>query len=196
MTKSRNKRDRQRRQKIKEQAMPPQPPQPPATPLREKTSILSRVPKLLYGLFGFGAALLAYFVFWPSLSIQQDFSYSPSNPFNTSVSIFNEGLLTLTDLSATCNGNVRLVSDNHRPALPLQTSTEYTNFSKKLRFRHRASLPCDHNVMANGHRLDPNSALEVVIRYKVFGKAFPFPQTFHFQAVAGADGAYHWQYND
>ncbi|MEO6981623.1 MAG: hypothetical protein ABI072_00735 [Edaphobacter sp.] len=155
--------------------------------------VLTCVAKPIVSIPGSLGLLIAYVALWPQLSINQDFSFDTKNAFNTSFSVVNEGILPLTDLSATCIGGFTMHSGEFSG--DFGTTADYSGFAKELTFKHRVSLPCNHNVVANGHSLEPGATLAVRVRYRILGLPIPRPQTFNFKAIAGTDGRLYWQYN-
>jgi hypothetical protein len=152
--------------------------------------------KLLWGAIVAFSVVIAYSAVWPTLVVTPDFSFDSQNAFNTSFSVSNEGLLPLTDLSITCTGNFVMHTEGNQFSGNFGTSTDYPEFSKWLPFKHRLSLPCNHNVVANGHPIDPGAKLGIKIRYKIFGLPIGRPQTFNFLALVGADNQPHWAYTE
>jgi len=169
---------------------------PLAKSRQEHKPVLKRVTGWVWGLVVAFSGLIAYASLWPQLSINPDFSFDSQNAFNTSFSVTNEGLLPLTDLSVTCTGNFVMHADGNQFSGNLGTSTDYPNFSKRLTFKRRLSLPCNHNVVANGHPIDPGATLGIKIRYRILGLPISKPQIFNFLALAGADKQLHWAYTD
>ena len=193
MANSRNRRTIRRLLREGGQWQPPQAPLPPPQPSRP---IWRKWARWAYTALAGVGLLIAYAALWPQLSINQDFSFDSQNAFNTSFSVINEGFLPLTNLSVTCTGGFTMHTEDGKFSGSFGSTTDYPNFSKRLTFKHRMSLPCNHNVVANGHPLDPGATLGVIIRYRIFGLPIPRPQTFNFLAVAGADRRLHWQYED
>jgi hypothetical protein len=177
MASSRDRRTIRRLLKEVGQWHPPEPPVPLSHPNKP---IWKSVAKWVYAALGGVGLLIAYAALWPQLSITQDFSFDPQNVFNTSFSVFNEGLLPLTNLSVTCTGGFTMRSADNQLVVPLGTSTDYPNFYKRLTYKRRMSLPCNHNVVANGHPLDPGATLGIRIHYRILGLPISRPQTFNF----------------
>jgi hypothetical protein len=140
--------------------------------------------------------LIAYVALWPQLSINQDFSFDSQNVFNTSFSVTNEGFLPLTDLSVTCTGTFVMHTQDNQFSGNFGSNTDFPGFSKKLSFKHRLSLPCNHNVVANRHPIDPGATLGIKIHYRILGLPISRPQSFSFLAIAGADMQLHWVYTN
>jgi hypothetical protein len=92
-------------------------------------------------------------------------------PYNTSFSITNEGYWTIADLSITCSADFTMrpptTDPSDKSGMTLHTKDdEYKNFAKTLPYKHRLTLPCNHNVVANGHRIDPDAKLHIVVTYR------------------------------
>jgi hypothetical protein len=137
---------------------------------------------------------IAYVVLWPQLSINQDFSFDSQNAYNTSFSVTDEGLLPLTGVGVTCNGDFVMRDAKTDFSGTFGTSTDYPDVAKTLTYKHRVSLPCNHNVIANGHSINPGAKLEMKVHYRILGLPVGRPQSFQFKAIAGADGQLHWVY--
>jgi hypothetical protein len=139
------------------------------------------------------------FVLYPSLSINEDYSFDPVFPYNTSFSITNEGYWPIADLSVTCSADFTMrpwtnVPSDKSSATLHTKDDEYKDFAKMLVYKHRLTLPCNHNVVANGHRIDPDAKLHMTVAYRFAGTIFHRHQTFEFRTVMGWNGQSYWQY--
>src|SRR6266478_6143643 len=139
MANSRNRRTIRRLLKEGGQWQPPQSPVPPPPPNKP---IWKKAAKWAYTALGCAALPIAYVALWPQLSINQDFSFDSQNAFNTSFSVVNEGILPLTNLSVTCTGGFTMHTEDGKYSGNFGSNTDYLNFSKRLAYKHRMSLPC------------------------------------------------------
>jgi hypothetical protein len=143
----------------------------------------------MVGLYGFS----------PTLSISQDYSIDTIFPYNTSFSIINEGFWPIADLSVLCAADFTMLpwttDPSDKSSMDLHTETsEYKDFPELLAYKHRITLPCNHNVVANGHRIAPNAKLHIKTTYRIAGTNFRLHKNFEFRTVEGWHGQQFWQY--
>jgi hypothetical protein len=133
-------------------------------------------------------------VSYPILSVAQDYTFDFSNPYNSSFSVTNEGYLTAHDLTAICVSDfaIEASSQSTQPPLPLTTTTDERQFAQSLEYKHRASIPCNSNIMANGHPLMPNAKLRMTIAYHIGW--LHRSQEFNFYLVKWWNNTYRWEY--
>ena len=120
-------------------------------------------------------------------------------PYNTSFSITNEGFWPMSDLSVTCNADFTMrpwtTDPSDKSGMTLHTQDdEYKDFAKILVYKRRLTLPCNHNVVANGHRIDPDAKLHIDIAYRFAGTNLKRHQKFELRTVMGWNGQSYWQY--
>jgi hypothetical protein len=196
-----------KRKKKKKQHRPKQkaPSSQPSTAaaLKDHKPIWKKLPSwALNGLSVFGVVvglLAALFGFYPSLSINKDDSYDNMFPYNTSFSITNDGFWPVADLSITCSADFIMLPWTNDPAdksqMDLHTQdSEYKDFAKLLTYKHRLTLPCNHNVIANGHRIAPDAKLHIKIVYRFAGTKIKGHKNFELRTVMGWNGQQFWQY--
>jgi hypothetical protein len=136
------------------------------------------------------------FVLYPWLSISEDHSYNQTNPFDTQFSVTNEGFIPATHLTAICDSAFAWQNlDDPAKNFPLHTTATYAEFSSILHYKGKYSLPCNRNVVTNGHPLTADSFLNITITYKLLA-ILPRSQVFHFRTIRWWNGTYHWLYND
>ena len=138
--------------------------------------------------------ILGAYAFYPRLAVNVDYTFDYSNPYNTSFSVENEGYLTPYDLTAVCISDFAYDGLGSMPPLPLTTTTDSRSFASSLSYKHRASIPCNHNIIANGHPLLPGATQAITISYRVLG--LKRSQTFRFYLVKWWNNAYRWEYKD
>jgi hypothetical protein len=194
---NKRKKKQPRRAVVLRQQSPPQ--QPPATPHQEHRPIWKRAPRWLWAFLAGLAVVVGLFALYPSLSINEDYSFDAMFPYNTSFSITNEGYWPIADLSAICSAEFVMrpwtADPNDKTSMDLHTKDdEYKDFAQKLRYKQRVTLPCNHNVVANGHKIDPGAQLHIVVSYRFMGTHIRRHQTFNFRTVMGWNGQAFWQY--
>lgn len=145
--------------------------------------------------------IVGLFALYPSLSINEDFSFDEMNPYNSSFSITNEGYWPVADLSATCSADFTMrpwdLGLSDKSSMKLHSEDDnHKDFSSALRYKQRVTLPCNHNVVANGHRLDPDAKLKITVSYRFAGIHIRRTQSFNFRTVMGWEGKSYWQYDD
>jgi hypothetical protein len=173
----------------------------PATPHQERKPIWKKVPGWLWALVTACGVVVGLLVLYPSLSINEDFSFDQVFPYNSSFSITNEGYWPIANLSAACSADFTMlpwdVSPSNKSSMNLHTEDDnHKDFSKELRYKQRVTVPCNHNVVANGHRIAPGAKLKVTIGYRFAGTNIHRSQTFNFRTVMGSQGQSYWQYDD
>ena len=136
---------------------------------------------------------------YPSLSINEDYSFDSMFPYNTSFSITNEGYWPMANVSVTCSADFTMrpwtTNPSDKSGMTLHTEdNEYKDFAKTLLYKGRLTLPCNHNAVANGHRIDPDAKLHIVVVYRFAGTSFQRHKTFNFRTVMGWNGQSYWQY--
>lgn len=83
----------------------------------------------------------------------------------------------------------------NKSSMDLHTETsEYKDFAKIVTFKHRVTLPCNHNVVANGHRIAPDAKLHIKTAYRLAGTNLTLHKTFEFRTIEGWYGQQFWQY--
>jgi len=191
------KRKKQQRRPVVIQEAPKQAPLLP--PKQTNQRIWKKFPRWLWTIFSVLVASVGLLALYPSLSINEDYSFDTMFPYNTSFSITNEGFWPIADLSITCSADFTMLpwtsdpSDKSRMDLHTQDS-EYKNFAKILTYKHRLTLPCNHNVVANGHRIAPGAKLHIKAVYRLFGTNLHLHKTFELRTVEGWYGRQFWQY--
>jgi len=167
---------------------------------QEHKPIWKKGPRSLWAILSVGAILVGLFVLYPSLSINEDYSFDAFFPYNSSFSIINEGYWPIADLSATCSANFTMrpwtTDPSDKSGMNLHTEDNHKDFSKQLRYKQRVTLPCNHNVVANGHRIDPGAKLKITVSYRFIGTKVRRSQSFNFRTVMGWSGQSYWQYDD
>lgn len=196
MGKRKGKHNRKARSRNKTAAHPKQPESSLATRV---AYMFRRFPTWLWAMIGAGAVLLGYGTLYPTLSINQDYSFDNMNPFNTSFSIVDEGYWPLRDLTAACEGEFTMrpwaTDPNDKSGMHLHTEDSAPiQFANEMRFKERLTLPCNHNVAANGHKLDPGATLRITVTYRFGGTNVRRSQVFNFRTVLGWGGQAFWQY--
>jgi hypothetical protein len=175
----RNRKKLQRRpiviQQVQQQPAPAaaqlkRPAQPRVEPSKEHQSIWRKTPRWPLAAFSTMLAVVGLYAFYPTLSINEDYSFDTMFPYNTSFSITNEGFWPIADLSVTCSADFVMrpwtTDPSDQTSMNLHTeSSEYKDVAKMLTFKHRLTLPCNHNVVANGHRIDAGAKLHIEIVY-------------------------------
>ena len=174
------------------------------TPLVQPGSrpIWTRIPGWLWSVVTVASVTVGFFVLYPTLSLNEDFAFDELFPYNTSFSITNEGYWTLLDLSSSCLADFTVrpwpsaTNQNDQSSMTLHTDdTNHQYFAQHLHFKERVSLPCNHNVVANGHLIDPGAKLRIMISYRFAGIRFRRSQTFNLSTVVGW-GKAHWQFEN
>jgi hypothetical protein len=178
----------------------PSPPPSPAIPRREQVPIWKAVPRGLWTVLTACTVVVGLFVLYPSLSINEDFTFDEVFPYNSSFSITNEGYWPTDELSAACSADFTMrpwdAGPSDKSSMTLHTEDdEHKNFSKELRYKQRVTLPCNHNVVANGHRLDPGAKLKITISYRFAGTRIRRSRVFNFTTVMGWGGRSYWNYD-
>jgi hypothetical protein len=177
-----------------------QPSPVPAQAHQEHKAIWTKVPRWVWATLTGIAVFVGLFAMYPSLSINEDVSFDAMFPYNSAFSITDEGYWPIADLSAICSADFTMrpwTSDpNDKTSMALHTKDdEYKDFAQKLTYKHRVTLPCNHNVVANGHRIDPGAKLEIVVSYRFMGTRFRRNQMFNFHTVMGWNGQSFWEYD-
>jgi hypothetical protein len=177
------------------------PPTPPIAPAPQHKPLWKKIPGWLWKSISACAVVVGLFVLYPSLSVNEDYSFDTMFPYNTSFSITNEGFWPIADLSATCSADFVMRpwpspdAPDDQSSMNLHTrEDEYKDFAKSLNYKQRVTLPCNHNVVANGHRIDPGAKLDVIVTYRFLGTHFHREQRFDFRTVMGSNGQSYWQY--
>lgn len=186
---------RQLRRMLREAGLgpPPPPPPPPPTPQPKKPHfalrVLGKIPKWLYAMAAGLAVFVGLFSLFPWLSIQQDFSFDPTNPYQTSFSLENNGYAPITNIHVECWLNFD-VSQN----VYVHDGTAKFDLPGSLYYKHRISLPC--NFIYGLTNVKGGAQLRVSVWYRVFHVDAHSPQRFSFKASRSPDGTYHWEYID
>ena len=170
-----------------------------AIPHQKHNSVLKKFSRLFWVAFSALGVLVGLFALYPSLSINDDYSFDLVFPYNTSFSIINEGFWPIADISVTCSADFTMrpwtTNPSDKSSMKLHTQDdEYKNFAKILTYKRRLTLPCNHNVVANGHRIDPDAKLHIVVGYRFSGTNIKRHQAFEFRTVMGWNGQSYWQY--
>jgi hypothetical protein len=179
-------------------------PSSPKPLVRPGAPLWKRFPKIIWGLVAAAGVLVSPVVLYPWLSANQDFfiqapnPFGVQNPYDASFSVSDEGYLPLEDLSVSCKAHITLVpSDLHSmPLLPLDTAKVHEHFASRLIYKHRVSLPCMGNIVANGHVLTPDSTLTLAVSYRVWLIPIRRTQTFQFRTLVDSGGHVYWLYQD
>ena len=171
----------------------------PSPSLQERKPVWRKFPSWLMTVFSILGIAVGLFALYPSLSINEDYSFDAMFPYNTSFSITNDGYWPMADLSVTCSADFTMrpwITDpSDKSGMTLHTEeSEYKDFAKTLLYKSRLTLPCNHNVVANGHRIDPDAKLHIVIAYRFAGTNIKRHKTFNFRTVMGWNGQSYWQY--
>jgi hypothetical protein len=169
------------------------------SPTPNRFTFLKKIPRLAWALFSPIVAMISLYALYPTLTINQDYSIDTIFPYNTSFSITNEGLWPITDLSVVCAGDFIMLpwttDPSDKSSMNLHTATsEFRDFPKILMYKRRITLPCNHNVIANGHRIAPNAKLQIKTSYRIAGTNFTMHKTFEFSTIEGWHGQQFWQY--
>lgn len=171
---------------------------PAALPVDRKP-IWKKITRWIVSVLSLLSITVGLFFLYPSLSINEDYSFDHVFPYNTSFSITNEGFWPIADVSVICSADFTMrpwtndPSDKSSMALHTQDS-EYKDVAKLLTYKHRLTLPCNHNVVANGHRIDPDARLHIVIAYRLAGTKIERRKSFELRTVMGWNGQSYWQY--
>jgi len=179
----------------------PAQPAPHAIPLQKNKPTWKRIPGWLYGALTLVGLLVGLRVLYPSLSINDDYAFDAMFPYNTSFSIINEGFWPMSDISAVCSADFTMLpwtaDPSDKSSMGLHTEDgNHTDFSRRLRYKQRVTLPCNHNVVANGHRIAPGARLRITVTYQLAGTRIHRSQVFNFRTVMGWGGQSYWQYDD
>jgi hypothetical protein len=169
------------------------------SPSQTSQRMWKKIPRWLWTIFTAVGVVVGLFVLYPSISINEDYSFDSIFPYNTSFSITDEGLWPLADLSVVCSADFTMrpwsTDPSDKSSMTLHTQdSEPQKFAKMLLYKHRLTLPCNHNVVANGHRVDPGAKLHIVVAYRLAGTNLILHRTFEFRTVEGWSGQQFWQY--
>ncbi len=169
------------------------------SPSQTNQRFWKNIPHWLWTIFSIFVAIVGLFELYPSLSINEDYSFDTMFPYNTSFSITDEGLWPITDLSVVCGADFIMLpwttDPSDKSSMDLHTqNSEYKDFPKMIVFKRRITLPCNHNVVANGHRIAPNAKLHIKATYRLAGTNLILHKTFEFRTVEGWYGQQFWQY--
>jgi hypothetical protein len=154
--------------------------------------LLRRIPSKVLGYLVLISSLGALVIFYPFLSIEEGVSFNTGNPFATSFSVANEGIFTATDLSAKCSMSASFGVGN----ILSDVGTVHTDFAPALRYKHRQTIPCFTDTAFSAGSIKSGAMLRIAISYGIFGIPIHRPQSFNFEAERGAEGAYHWTYQN
>ncbi len=198
MSKHGGKRNRAQKAVSQKVVQPTQPvPQNPKPRVNAKYAIYWRsLPSRLWAGILALIAVIGLYAAYPSLSINQDYTFDAHNPYNTSFSVSNEGYLTAHNLTSVCVSTFEYIPPPDAKILlgPLTTTTPATLFAEALPFKERASIPCNHNIAANGHPLMPGATLHMTVSYEFL--SVKITRNFNFYAVLWWDNTYRWEYGD
>jgi hypothetical protein len=169
------------------------------SPSQTSQRMWKKIPRWLWAIFSIFAAMVGLATLYPWLSINEDYAFDTTFPYNTSFSITDEGLWPVTDLSVVCSADFIMLpwttDPSDKSSMDLHTqNSEYKDFPKILIFKNRITLPCNHNVIANGHRIAPDAKLHIKTTYKLAGTNVILHKTFEFRTVEGWHGQQFWQY--
>ncbi len=158
-----------------------------------------KLPRWLLSVFSVLVAGVGLLILYPSLSINQDYSIDTVFPYNTSFSVTNDGFWPIADLSVICGADFTMLPwpTNHpdKSSMDLHTETsEYKDFPRLLAYKHRITVPCNHNVIANGHRIAPGAKLQIKTTYRLAWTNLKVHETFEFRTIEGWYGQQFWQY--
>ncbi|HVC46505.1 MAG TPA: hypothetical protein VND90_04610 [Terracidiphilus sp.] len=170
------------------------------SPSQANQRILKKIPHWLWTALSIFVAIVGLlFELYPSLSINQDYAFDTMFPYNTSFSVTDEGFWPVADLSVVCSADFTMLpwttNPSNKSSMDLHTqSSEYKDFPKILFHKQRITLPCNHNVIANGHRIAPDAKLHIKTTYRLAGTDLILHKTFEFRTVEGWRGQQFWQY--
>jgi len=193
---NRNRKKQQRRPILIQQVTKPSPfPSPGQTNRRT----WEKIPRGLWTILSVFVAIVGLFALYPSLSVNEDYSFDTMFPYNTSFSITDEGFWPIADLSVSCSADFVMrpwpIDPSDKSSMTLHTGpVEYKDFAKALYYKRRLTLPCNHNSIANGHRIDPDAKLHIKTTYRLAGTNVVLHKTFEFRTVEGWHGQQFWQY--
>lgn len=178
---------------------PSETPTAKAPPPQVAKPIWKKVPGWALVAVSFLAAVVTFCPVYPTLSINEDYRFDTVFPYNTSFSITNEGLWPLADLSVTCGADFVMrpwaADPSDKSSMNLHTqSSEYKDVARFMPYKHRVTVPCNHNEIANGHRIDPDAKLHIVTAYRLWGTRITLHKTFELRTVMGWNGQSYWQY--
>lgn len=194
---SKRKKKKQQRQPILIHQMTKQSLSP--SPSQTTQRIWKKIPRWLWTVFSIFVAIVGLFALYPSLSINEDYSLDTMFPYNTSFSVTDEGFWPITDLSVVCSADFTMLpwttDPSDKSSMDLHTqNSEYKDFPKVLVYKNRVTLPCNHNVIANGHRIAPGAKLHIKTTYRLAGTNLMLHKTFEFRTIEGWYGQQFWQY--
>jgi len=174
------------------------PPPAPQTPPPKKKSfsvfaVLRKIPGWFLALTLGVATLTGLLAFYPWLSIEQDYSSDPTNPFTEVFAVTNEGYLPAEDVHTVCSRNAVFAGN-----IVLGGFTEEGDelITDSLSYKGRASIPCTPKEllwMGAGHPVQ-TATFTIYVRYRM--AIFPIKrvQSFKFQLTKDSMGHYHWLY--
>jgi hypothetical protein len=186
------------RRMLQEAGLHPPPATPAIIPRPKPISLRKRIPRWVYLVLGLFALVITLLEGYPWLSIQDNGSLNPRDPFTAMFSVSNGGYIPLTNLDADCVFGA--VAD----PLPLHdlrlegNSMPVHNFASWLWHDDRATLPCFHILR---ERIGPNlynfknPTLEITVLYSFVGlnlKPLRRSQTFLFRAAIASDNSWRW----
>jgi hypothetical protein len=158
---------------------------------------LSALPGWVYAWLVFFGLLVTLLEGYPWISIHENTSLDPSNPYAQMFSISNEGYVPLTSISVGCypdftasNGVVS--QDNEFNA---------DNVADYLGHGDQVTVPCfripQFFRVTSGASFPNGSTLRVQVRYAFYHLNLPRlrrTQSFRFRSVTANDGSQHWEF--
>ena len=176
-------RQRRERERLKRKTQEPRERSPLVNQLR-------KIPKSIYFFFSLFVALVGLLALWPWLSIEQAQRLRPKDPFGIILNVSNEGYLPLTNISVSCNFNLKTSGG----AVIQNATVDFEHVSETLAYKHKLSLPCTRaaNIEVPLKEVD----LKVKISYKIW--VFPARriQEFSFVGTPDSRGAWYWLFKD
>ena len=137
------------------------------------------------------AVLIALWQAWPRLSVFLGDSLDPKNPYSTLFLVSNEGYVPIADLNSECK---MTFIDNRRNTI--HETVRDSKFAKYLAHSDKSTLPCFKSLtLGQNASLVEVGDLTVTVTYSVYPLSFEYlrrEKNFHFSAVRGPDGIFHW----
>ena len=214
MAQHKNRRAKQNRQRPKTPSPPPQPPAvpAPATSLPSPDSgatrrfllYLRRLPSWIYYALSITVIGIALLQGWPWLSIVQNGSLDPKNPYSTKFNLTNIGYIPVYDIYAIC----KVTLDTDENSRIINTPIGIGKFSNRIGHGDFRTIPCfqviasisSHNFAAIGVAGNIlHAEFEISILYSFFPhspRALWRHQSFNFKGVRNSSGYLEWIFVD
>lgn len=173
--------------------LPPQTPAIPSAKEKLPLAFLRRVPKWIFAWVLSMATLIGFAALYPWLSIEQEYSSDPSNPFTETFSVVNHGYISAKSLYVICP-RVFDIPEKH---IHFEDIVEEPRkeLAKSLGYEGRVSVPCTpHEFFNFGRKSFANVQFGVSVSYKLGWLPIRRHQSFHFLLTADPSGQYHWLY--